>query len=373
MGRKTRKTKKKDLDLDIKGENVSKHVLKVHDTDEELRKVIAESKPKIKVVGTGGAGCNTITRLMEVGIEGVETIAVNTDALDLLHSKAHKKVLIGRSLTHGLGAGANPKKGYEAAQESKEKLKEVLRDADMVFLTCGLGGGTGTGSMPVIAEMAKREGALVVGVVTLPFSMEGRERMKNAREGVEKLEKLVDTLIVIPNDKLLELAPDATLQQAFRMCDEILISAVKGIAELVTKPGLINRDYADVRAVMENGGLAMIGVGESDTDNRAIDSVRKAINNPLLSVDIKDAKGALIHIVSGPNIKITEAQQIVESISSQLSPEAKILWGASIDESLGDKIRTILVVTGINSPQILGKGSEGAREMEKLLNIRVVE
>jgi cell division protein FtsZ len=339
--------------------------------DEELLKIVERIKTKIKVVGAGGAGNNTITRLMQVGITGAETIAVNTDAQDLLYTDAHKKVLIGRETTGGLGAGANPKIGMEAAKENKEDIKKALEGADLVFLTAGLGGGTGTGSLPVIAEIAKKMGALTVAIVTLPFSMEGKQRMMNAREGLENLKNVTDTLIVIPNDKLLEIAPDVSIATAFKMCDEILVNAVKGITELVTKPGLVNLDFADLRAIMQSGGLAMIGMGESDTENRALEAVEKALNNPLLSVDINGATGALIDVIGGPNITIRESQQIAEAVASRLSPDAKIIWGVQIDKSLEETIRTLVIVTGIKSHPVFG-GKKG-KDIEKILGIDFVE
>jgi cell division protein FtsZ len=346
---------------------------KVSQFDEEIREILEKRKTRIKVVGAGGAGNNTITRLMQVGIVGAETIAVNTDAQDLLYTDADVKVLIGKELTGGLGAGADPKIGMEAAKESKEDIKKALRGADMVFLTCGLGGGTGTGSLPVIADVAKKMGALTVAVVTLPFSMEGKVRMENAKEGLKNLENVVDTLIVIPNDKLLEVVPDVSIATAFKVADEILVNAVKGVTELVTKPGLVNLDFADVRAVMSQGGLAMIGMGESDTENRALEAVEKALNNPLITVDINGAKGALINVVGGPDITIREAQQVCEAVSTRLSPDAKIIWGAQIAKELGDTIRTLLIITGVKSPQIFGPekpwSEERKKDIEKILGV----
>jgi len=355
-----------------------KHVSeKTTPIDEELRSILESRKTQIKVVGAGGAGNNTITRLMQVGIVGAETVAVNTDAQDLLYTDADKKVLIGRELTSGLGAGGDPKTGMEAARESKEEIKKALQGADMVFLTCGLGGGTGTGSLPVIAEVAKKMGILSLAVVTLPFSMEGKRRMGNAREGLQWLEDQVDTLIVIPNDKLLEVVPDVSLGTAFKICDEILVNAVKGIAELVTKPGLVNLDFADVRAVMREGGLAMIGMGESDTENRAVEAVERALTNPLISVNVEGATGALINVIGGPDITIKEAQQIVEAVSTKLSPDAKIIWGAQIAKELGESVRAMLVVTGVKSPQIFGPGKpwskEERKDIEKILAIDFIE
>jgi len=345
--------------------------------DDDLKKILESRKAEIKVVGSGGAGNNTISRLMQVGIVGAEAIAINTDAQDLLYTDADVKILIGKEITGGLGAGADPKIGEEAAKESKNEIKKALQGADMVFLTCGLGGGTGTGSLPIIGDICKKLGALTVGIVTLPFTMEGKQRMKNAREGLEKLEGVVDTLIIIPNDKLLEIVPDVSLTTAFKVADEILVNAVKGIAELVTRPGLVNLDFADIRAVMDGGGLAMIGMGDSDTENRAIEAVERALNNPLLDVDIDGAKGALINVSGGTDITIKECQEIVEAVSSRLNPDAKIIWGAQIIKELGDSIRTMLIITGVNSPQIYGPErkftAEKKKEIEKILGIDFVD
>jgi cell division protein FtsZ len=349
-------------------------ISRTKDVDSQLQELLASKKTAIKVVGIGGAGNNTITRMSEVGIRGAEMLALNTDAQDLLCTVGDKKILLGKELTGGLGAGANPSVGREAAKETEQTIKEALTGADMVFITCGLGGGTGTGAAPVIAEIAKKVGALTVGVVTLPFSIEGRQRMENAMEGLEALEDVADTLIVIPNDKLLEIAPDLPLHTAFKVADEILTNAVKGIAELVTKPGLINLDFADIRAVMQQGGVAMIGVGESDTENRAVEAVEKAINNPLLDVDISGAHGALINVVGGPSMTLEEAREVVESVSSKLDPEAKIIWGAQVSSDMHDTIRAMLVVTGVQSSQIFGRDKtmsvERQKEMESELGIK---
>jgi cell division protein FtsZ len=343
------------------------------ETDEELRRILESRKAEIKVVGVGGAGNNTVSRLMQVGIVGAETIAINTDAQDLLYTDADQKVLIGKEMTGGLGAGADPKVGAESAKESKEDVKKVLEGADMVFINCGLGGGTGTGASAVIADIAKKLGALTVSIVTLPFSMEGRQRANNAHQGLEALEAVTDTLIVIPNDKLLEIVPDVSITTAFKVADEILVNAVKGIAELITKPGLVNLDFADIRAVMGSGGLAMIGLGESDSENRAVESVEKSLNNPLLDVDIEDASGALINVSGGADITIKECQQIVEGVSSKINPDAKIIWGAQIIKELGDTIRSMLIITGVKSPQLFGPTKafkvEKQREIEHVLGI----
>lgn len=350
---------------------------RANEYDTEIKSMIEARRTNIKVVGCGGAGGNTITRLMQVGIVGAETIALNTDALDLLNTESDKKLVIGRELTQGLGAGANPNVGMEAAKESKEEIKKLLQGADMVFITCGLGGGTGSGSAPVVADIAKKLGALTVAIITLPFAMEGRQRMSNAREALKNMDGLVDTLIVIPNDRLLEIVPDVSIITAFKVADEILVNAVKGITELVTKPGLVNLDFADVRAIMKEGGLAMIGMGESNSENKAFESVERALNNPLLTVDINGGAGALINVVGGPEVTIREAQQIAETISSKLSPEAKIIWGVQVDKSLGDTVRTLLVVTGVKSPQIFNPDrpweKQRKKDIEKILGVDFVD
>ncbi|MBW3004597.1 cell division protein FtsZ [Candidatus Woesearchaeota archaeon] len=345
--------------------------------DAELEELLAQQRASIKVFGAGGGGNNTINRITEVGIHGAATIAINTDAQDLLYTTADKKILIGREVTKGLGAGSDPKIGEEAARESEHEIKKALEHADMVFVTCGLGGGTGTGSAPIIAEIAKKSGALTVGIVTMPFTMEGNRRYDNAVIGLERLEHVVDTLIVIPNDKLLELAPDLPLHTAFKVADEILTNAVKGIAELVTRAGLVNLDFADIRAVMSNGGVALIGVGESDSENRAVEAVEKAISNPLLDVDITGATGALINVCGGKDMKLNEARKVVETISQKLSEDARIIWGAQIYDDLGGNLRTMLIVTGVKSPQIFGPtrkmSTEAKREIEEELGIEFVD
>ncbi|MBI2176335.1 cell division protein FtsZ [Candidatus Woesearchaeota archaeon] len=348
---------------------------KTNAADAELEQLLSKHRATIKVIGCGGAGNNTVTRISEVGVVGAETIAINTDAQDLLYTTSDRKILIGKELTHGLGAGSDPKIGEEAARETEHDIKEALTAADMVFVTCGLGGGTGTGSAPVVADIAKKLGALVVGVVTLPFSMEGNRRYDNAVGGLERMEAVTDTLIVIPNDKLLELAPDLPLLTAFKVADEILTNAVKGIAELVTKPGLINLDFADIRAVMGGGGVALIGVGESDSENRAVEAVEKAINNPLLDVDTSGATGALINISGGPDMTLEEARKVVETVSQKLDQDARVIWGAQIYEDLARTVRAMLIVTGVKSTQITGAKRivEAKKEMEHELGIEFVD
>ncbi len=329
--------------------------LKQQDIDAELESLLSMQQAKIKVVGCGGAGNNTLNRINEVGIKGAESVAINTDAQDLLYTVSSKKILVGRETTKGLGAGSIPKKGEEAARESEREIKDAIAGADMIFVTCGLGGGTGTGSAPIVAELSQKMGALTVGIVTMPFNMEGHRRYENAIYGLEKLEKCVDTLIVIPNDRLLELAPDLPLHTAFKVADEILTNAVKGIAELVTKAGLVNLDFADIRTVMGDGGLALIGVGESDSENRAMEAVEKAIENPLLDVDISGATGALINVAGGLDMTLEEAKNVVETVSRKLDDDAKIIWGAQIYEDLDKTIKTMLIITGVKSAQIFGK------------------
>jgi cell division protein FtsZ len=326
----------------------------VLEIDKELEELIKKQCAKIKVFGIGGGGGNTLSRMKEIGIKGCEIIAVNTDAQDLLYTDADYKILIGRELTHGLGAGSNPKVGEEAARESEHEIKKKLTECDMVFITLGLGGGTGTGAGPIVAELAKKQGALVIGVVTLPFSIEGKKRIENAMYGLEKMESIVDTLIVIPNDKLLELAPELPLHTAFKVADEILTNAVKGTTELVTKAGLVNLDFADIRAVMSDGGVSLIGMGESDSQNRALEAVEKAIQNPLLDVDVSGATGALVNIVGGSDLSLDEAKKIIESVGNRLSEDAKIIWGAQISEDMEKTVRVMLIVTGVKSNQILG-------------------
>ncbi len=345
--------------------------------DQELAELLKKQSAKIKVIGIGGGGNNSLSRMREIGIKGGELIAINTDAQDLLYANADKKILIGKELTMGLGAGSNPKVGQEAAKESESEIKKKIAGSDMIFITCGLGGGTGTGAAPVVAALAKKQGALTIGVVTLPFTIEGRKRIENALEGLERLESTVDTLIVIPNDKLLELAPDLPLHTAFKISDEILTNAVKGTTELVTTSGLVNLDFADIKAIMSNGGVSLIGMGESDSQQRAIEAVEKAIENPLLDVDISGSTGALVNIIGGPDMSLDECKLIIETIGNKLSPEAKLIWGAQISEDMEKSIRVLLIVTGVKSSQIMGHGesieSIKHKEIEDELGIEFFE
>ena len=321
----------------------------VSDIDKELGEIIKGIKTNIYVIGAGGAGNNTITRLNEMGIEGAETISVNTDAQDLFYSQSGKKILLGRQTSKGLGAGGEPAIGEECAEESEDEIREELEGADMVFVTCGLGGGTGTGSAPIISKLSKKLGALTVAVVTMPFSAEGIRRRENADQGLEKLQEAADTVIVIPNDKLLEVAPNLPLNKAFMVSDEILGRAVKGITELITKEGLISLDFADIRSIMSGSGMAMIGMGESDSGDRALESVHEALSSPLLDIDISNAKGALVNISGSSDLTLHEAEKIVQVVADKLDPEANIIWGTQIDESLQNTVRTTVVVSGIKS------------------------
>ncbi|MGD0718458.1 MAG: cell division protein FtsZ [Thermoplasmata archaeon] len=333
-----------------------------HD-DAELEAVLATLKTTIKVIGCGGGGCNTINRLTEQGLTGTVTIACNTDAQHLLTVHADRKILLGRRLTRGLGAGALPDVGERAAQEASDDLKGVLANSDMVFITLGLGGGTGTGSAPIVAEIAKASGSdpLTIAVATLPFTSEGLMRTEYAVAGLERLSSVVDTVITIPNDRLLELVPRLPVQTAFKVADSVLASAIRGITEVITRPGLVNLDFNDLRTILRGGGVALIGMGESESDNRAEDAVMEAINSPLLRVDIAGATGALINVTGGPDMTVSEAQKASEVVQRTISPNARIIWGANIDPTMQATIRVMLVVTGVKSPQILGASSAGSR------------
>jgi len=326
--------------------------------DEDLRGIIEQSRAKIFVIGSGGAGNNTISRLTEIGIEGAETLAINTDAQDLFYSESNHKLLIGRQTCGGLGAGGVPEVGEECAEESEDDIRNKLDGADMVFVTCGLGGGTGTGSAPVISKMAKKAGALTIAVATMPFSAEGLKRRENAEKGLEKLQSAADTVIVIPNDKLLEVAPNLPLNKAFMVADELLGRAVKGITELITRPGLVSLDFADIRSIMKGSGMAMIGMGESESGDRALESVHEALNSPLLDLDISNAKGALINISGSSDLTLQEAEKIVQIVADELDADANIIWGAQIQEDLQNVIRTTIVVAGVKSPHIFGTPAE---------------
>jgi cell division protein FtsZ len=332
--------------------------------DKELEEVLESLTTTIRVVGCGGAGTNTIARCVEAGITGADLIASNTDAQHLLMVDAPRKLLFGRHLTHGLGAGSLPQIGEEAALESEQDLRAALDGSDMVFITCGLGGGTGTGGSPIVAKVAKEIGALTIGIVTLPFSVEGVIRMDNAEIGLHKLREICDTVIVVPNDRLLNIVPNLSLGAAFKVADEILMRSIKGITEMITKPGLVNLDFADLKTVMKRGGVAMIGLGEADSDNKAVDAVVEALNSPLLEVDVSNATGALINVTGGDDMTISEAEKVVEEVYARIDPNARIIWGTTIDPSLKHTMRTMLVLTGVKSKQILGPTREAFEREE---------
>lgn len=334
----------------------------VRGDDEELASLLGTMSTQVKVIGCGGGGTNTVARCVEAGIDNVDFVACNTDAQHLLMVKAPRKVLLGKRTTRGLGAGSLPQIGEDAALESETDLRLALQGADMVFITCGLGGGTGTGSAPVVAKVARDLGALTIAVCTLPFSVEGAVRMQNAERGLTRLRELCDTVIVIPNDKLLEIAPRLPLQAAFKVADELLFRSIKGITELITKPGLVNLDFADLKVIMSRGGVAMIGLGESEGPDRAVAAVREALSSPLLDVDITGATGALVNVIGSPDMTIAESERCVQEIYQRVNPDARIIWGTTVDATLRDAIRVMVVITGVRSRQILGPPRAGARQ-----------
>ena len=352
----TRKSNKNDA---LKGFKIAGGV-----DNRELEEVLAGLTTTIKVVGCGGAGTNTIARCFGEGITGADLISINTDAQHLLLSESPHKILIGRHLTRGLGAGSLPQIGDEAARESEQDIRGAIIPADMIFVTCGLGGGTGTGSAPVIAQIAKETGALTIGVVTLPFGVEGIIRMENAEEGLRRLREICDTVIVIPNDKLLDIVPNLSLNAAFKVADEVLMRSIKGITEMITMPGLVNLDFADLKTVMKRGGVAMIGLGEAEGENKAVNAVSEALNSPLLEVDISDATGALVNVTGGDDMTISEAEKVVEEIYSKIDQNARIIWGTTIEPSLKRSLRAMLVITGVKSKQILGPSQRSFENKE---------
>jgi len=316
--------------------------------DAELAEMLKGLKANIKVFGCGGGGCNAVNRIMEQGITGADVYAANTDAQHLLTIQGPRKILLGPRVTRGLGTGALPQVGEEAAREVQEKIRERVGGANMVFVTCGLGGGTGTGSAPYISRLAKDQGALTVAFATLPFKAEGNMRMENALKGLERLKREADTTIVVPNEKILEMAPKLPLTQAFMLADEVMSTSIRELTEVLTKPGLVNLDFNDMRTIMKNGGLSMIGFGESDSDHRAEEAVTEAIESPLLTLDIATARGVLVNVTGGPDMSVSEAQKVAEIIHSKVKPGARIIWGASIDHSLGKSLRVLLVATGLD-------------------------
>jgi cell division protein FtsZ len=319
----------------------------------------------IKVIGVGGGGSNAVNRMIEAGLKGVEFVAINTDRQALLLSNASQKIQIGEKLTKGLGAGANPEIGQKAAEESREIIHNVIQGSDMVFITAGMGGGTGTGAAPVIADIAKQLGILTVGVVTKPFTFEGRKRALHAEEGTKELKGKVDTLVIIPNDRLLQISEKKTsILEAFATADDVLRQGVQGISDLIAVPGLVNLDFADVKTIMLNTGMAHMGIGCSNGENRATEAARQAIQSPLLETSIEGAKGVLLNITGGPNLGLFEVNEAAELVAQSADPDANIIFGAVIDENLKDEIRITVIATGFSGD----KPKKALKEKEESKN-----
>ena len=314
---------------------------------------------QIKVIGVGGAGCNAINRMVQYGLRGVEFIAVNTDRQALYLSKSEAKIQIGEKLTRGLGAGADPEIGRKAADESRELLVEAIKGADMVFITAGMGGGTGTGAASIVAECAKELGVLTVGVVTKPFTFEGKVRMRNAEIGIAALKPVVDTLITIPNDKLIDLVGRASLPDALRVADDVLRQGIQGISDLIAVPAMINLDFADVKTIMKEKGLAHMGIGNANGEKRAAEAARQAIESPLLETSINGARGVLMNITGGPDLSLLEVNEAAEIIAESADPDANIIFGADIDEAMGDSLRITVIATGFESERTIPQAPAG--------------
>jgi len=308
----------------------------------------------IKVIGVGGAGNNMVGWLYNKGIKGAEIIACNTDKQHLLMINADRKFLTGKSITRGLGCGGYPEKGAEAAKESLNEIKDCLKGADMVFVCAGMGGGTGTGGAPVIAQVAKDTGAIVIGTVTMPFKIE-RARIDRAEFGLQQLRKVADTVIVIDNNRLVQIAGNLPLQQAFAVANELVSTMIKGIVETISVPSLVNLDFADVKAIMTNGGVAAIGVGCSDTNNKVQEAVKGALQNPLLEINYKGATGALIHVIGGPDMTLEDINSVGELVTESLDPDANVIWGARVTDEMKGKLMVMTIITGVKSPWIVGK------------------
>ncbi len=314
---------------------------------------LLEGQANIKVIGVGGAGNNMVNWLYKKGIRGAEIIACNTDKQQLDITEADVKFLIGKDITRGLGCGGFPEKGAESAKESIQEIKEALKKVDMVFVCAGEGGGTGTGAAPVIAKVAKDNGAIVIGTVTMPFAIE-RARVGKAEFGLQQLRKVCDTVIVIDNNRLVQIAGNLPIQQAFAVANELIATMIKGIVETIAVPSLVNLDYADVKAIMTNGGVAAIGVGTSDTNNRVEEAVNGALSNPLLDISYKGATGALIHVTGGPDMTLEEIQKVGELVTEAMDPDANVIWGARIDDNMKGKLTVMTIITGVKSPWIVG-------------------
>lgn len=325
-------------------------------TEESLQKKedLSIGTANIKVIGVGGGGGNAVNWLYKKGIRGAEIAAINTDKQHLDIIEADKKILIGRDLTKGLGAGGYPEVGRDAAKESLHELREFLQGADMVFITAGMGGGTGTGGAPIVAQIVKDMGAIVIGTVTMPFDIE-RARIDKAEFGLQQLRNICDTVIVIDNNRLVQIAGNLPIQQAFAVANELISTMIKGIVEIIAVPSLVNLDYADVKAIMSKGDVSVIGIGESDTEHRVDESVKRALTNPLLDVDYAGASGALIHISGGNDLTLDEVSRAGELVTEALDPDANVIWGARISDDLSGKMRIMTIITGVNSPYILGR------------------
>jgi len=334
-------------------ENVETHSINFDD--------LRAGKANIKVIGVGGMGCNAVTWLFNKGINGATVYATNTDALHLSVSKADEKLLLGKELTRGLGAGGNYQTGREAAKESLSDLKKAVSGADMVFVLAGLGGGTGTGGAPIVAQLSKETGAVVIGVVTMPFESE-KARMDKAEFGLQELREVTDTCIVLDNNRLVDIAGQLPIESAFAVANELVSTMVKGIVETITLPSLINLDYADVSAIMKDGGVAVIGMGEDDSSERVTQAVKQALTHPLLDVDYKGATGALIHVTCGPDLKLEEFDHIGRIVSDNLGPEANVIIGARISKEFAGRVRVITIMTGVKSPYLLGRPTEESPE-----------
>jgi cell division protein FtsZ len=317
----------------------------------------AVGQANIKVIGCGGAGCNMINWLYKKGVKGAEIFGCNTDLQHLNMIEADRKILLGKEVTRGLGCGGFPAKGAEAAKENMNELKEVLKGSDMVFVCAGMGGGTGTGSAPVVAQVAKDTGSIVIGTVTMPFKIE-RARVDKAEIGLEQLRKVSDTVIVIDNNRLVNIAGNLPVQQAFAVANELIATMIKGIVETISVPSLVNLDYADIKAIMTNGDVAAIGVGASDTNNRVEEAVKGALSNPLLDISYAGATGAIIHVVGGPDMTLEHVSRVGELVTESMDDDANVIWGARIAENMRGKITVMTIVTGVKSPWIVGKETE---------------
>lgn len=316
--------------------------------DEELESVLRQTIAEILVVGVGGAGGNTVTRLLDIGLQDVESVAMNTDAQALVYADASRKMLLGKETTGGMGAGNNPDVGEQSAIETIPAIRDMVKGKDLVFVTCGLGGGTGTGAIPIVAKEAEDAGALTVGVVTFPFKMEGRLRTENSKVGLAKLMDCCDTVIVVPNDKLLELAPGVPINTAFKISDEVLLKIIVGMSELIVKPGLVNLDLADLRKILKSSGAALIGLGEASGKDKAMKAALDVLNSPLLDVDISNGKGAIVNVVSSIDVTLMDVEKVVRMVGERLDPQAEIIWGAQIDEEMKDTIRVLIVISGLH-------------------------